>query len=104
MQGFDEALPQLDSRIKTLTYQFMKLFDDRLSNADQQIGAEIIGSRIKSLADFRAREQALRDMVSRVVGERNAVRGRQPGAGTMGAQRGSTAPRCGPLAEPAGDR
>src|SRR3546814_19510253 len=57
MQGFDEALPQLDSRIKTLTYQFMKLFDDRLSNADQQIGAEIIGSRIKSLADFRASEQ-----------------------------------------------
>src|SRR3546814_16171342 len=72
MQGFDEALPQLDSRIKTLTYQFMKLFDDRLSNADQQIVADILGSRIKTLADIRASDQAQRDKVSRQGGARNA--------------------------------
>src|SRR3546814_15473395 len=83
---------------------FMKLFDDRLSNADQQIGAEIIGSRIKSLADFRAREQALRDMVSRMVGSRNAVRGRPPGAGPMAAQPASAAPRFAPLEDPLGCR
>src|SRR3546814_17334787 len=56
MQGFDEELHQRDSRIKTLTNQFMKLFDGRVYNATQILSAQCIGYRSTTSEDSRDRQ------------------------------------------------
>lgn len=100
MQGFDNALPQLDAGLKALSFKVAKVLDDsgRLSNDDRRIAAEIAGGTVRSQADFLARAQQLRGMIARSQAARGAAMGRPPGTGQ---QTAPEAPVAAPPAQPA---